>query len=65
MKKDELIDKIFELRSDWTEEDMIDNGYNNSANMVTKLYKCNELQLHEILKSELDRLYKANVWENK
>ena len=63
MKKDELVDKIFELRSDWTEEDMTNNGYKHSGDMVTKLFKCNELQLHEIMKEELDRLYKNNLWE--
>ena len=32
--KQELVDRIFKLRANWTEEDMLNNGYNNSGDMI-------------------------------
>ena len=33
-KKVDLVDILFKIRSDWTEEDMIEAGYNNSGEMI-------------------------------
>ena len=37
-KKTDLVDILFKIRSDWTEEDMIEAGYNNSGEMLDALY---------------------------
>ena len=37
-KKVYLVDILFKIRSDWTEEDMIEAGYNNSGEMLDALY---------------------------
>ena len=50
--KQELVDKIFKLRANWTEEDMLNNGYNNSGDMIGKLIQYNLSQLNEILQRE-------------
>ena len=65
MNKLELIDKIFELRATWTEEDMLVNGYRHSGDMITKLNKYSVVQLQGMMKRELEKLYKDNVWEKK
>ena len=50
-----LVDKIFKQRSDWSLEEMKENGFNNSGEMIDNLYK-------KSLK-ELEKLYKNNLWE--
>ena len=50
--KQELVDRIFKLRANWTEEDMLNNGYNNSGDMIGKLFQYNLSQLNEILQQE-------------
>ena len=37
-KKVDQVDILFKIRSDWTEEDMIEAGYNNSGEMLDALY---------------------------
>ena len=51
--KQELVDKIFKLRANWTEEDMLNNGYNNSGDMIGKLFQYNLSQLNRIIKGEI------------
>jgi len=36
--KVELVDINFEIRADWTEEDMLEAGYSNSGEMLDALY---------------------------
>ena len=37
-KKTDLVDILFKIRADWTEEDMIEAGYNNSGEMLDALH---------------------------
>ena len=48
--RDLLVDKIFKSRSNWSLEEMEENGFNNSGEMIDVLYKKSIKDLEEILR---------------
>ena len=48
-KRDDLVHKIVTLRNDWSEEEMIESGYNNTGHMVSHLSRMPVKDLEEIL----------------
>ena len=48
-KRDDLVHKIVTLRNDWSQEEMIESGYNNTGHMVSHLSRMPVKRLEEIL----------------
>ena len=55
--RDLLVDKIFKSRSNWSLEEMEENGFNNSGEMIDVLYKksIKDLEVYNLIWFGLDR----------